>query len=373
MIADRKNEHVSLALNQHNRGPLANDFDAVTFIHHALDGLGAGEVSLGADFAGLSAQVPIFINAMTGGSEETGILNRQLAIAARETGLPIAAGSMSAYFSDCRSAETYRVLRQENPSGIVMANINATTPVDLARRAVDLLEANALQIHLNSVQEIVMPEGDRSFGSWPRRIEQIVAAIEVPVVVKEVGFGLSRRTVEWLRDAGVAAADVGGTGGTNFARIENSRRASMDYSFITGWGQSTAACLLDAAGVTGIDLVGSGGVRSPLDVARGLALGASTVGVAGYFLKILIACGTEALISTIRTWTEQLCQIMTVLGVRSPADFANTDLLVTGELEAYCRLRRIDPAAYSARSSVARAALSSGIPDRVPGNGIGIG
>lgn len=359
MIADRKNDHVNRALDQHDRGLVANDFDSVSFIHHALAGIEAGDVSLATSIAGLRFEVPFFINAMTGGSEKTGIVNRQLAIAARETGLAIAAGSMSAYFADRTCADTYRVLRRENPAGIVMANINAATSIDLARRAVDLLEASALQIHLNSVQEIVMPEGDRSFGSWPRRIEEIVAAIEVPVIVKEVGFGLSRKTIEWLRDVGVAAADVGGAGGTNFASIENGRRTSMDFSFMTDWGQSTAACLLDAADVGGIDLVGSGGVRSPLDVARALALGAATAGVAGRFLQTLAVSGLEALISMIRTWAEQLSQIMTVLGVTSPDSFRSCDLLITGELASYCRLRDLDPGAYTMRSAGVRASTAS--------------
>ncbi|MGB7358924.1 MAG: type 2 isopentenyl-diphosphate Delta-isomerase [Mycobacterium sp.] len=350
MIADRKNDHVNRALEQQRAGGRGNDFDAVAFVHHALAGIDNADISLDTLLAGMHWKTPFFINGMTGGSELTGAINRELAIAARETGIPIASGSMSAYFKNETTADTFRVLRRENPSGVVMANVNANATVDLAKRAVDLLEANALQIHLNSVQEIVMPEGDRSFGSWPRQIELIVSALEVPVIVKEVGFGLSRKTVESLRAAGVSVADVGGRGGTNFADIENSRRQSADYSFITGWGQSATACLLDSYGIGGIQLAASGGVRSPLDVARGLALGASAVGVAGCFLEALATHGTEALIAMIRTWDEQLRQIMTVLGVRTPDEFTNCDLLLTAPLETYCGLRNIAAETFSRRS-----------------------
>ncbi|WP_280240593.1 type 2 isopentenyl-diphosphate Delta-isomerase [Nocardia abscessus] len=350
MTGNRKDDHVRHAVGQHRDNTGANDFDSVTFLHHALAGIDSADVSLAVEVAGKRWDTPLFVNAMTGGSLHTGEINRQLAIAARETGIPIASGSMSAYFRDSSVADSYRVLRQENPHGFVMANVNATATLDQVHRAIDLLEADAIQIHLNSVQEIVMPEGDRAFGSWPRRIEHITAHAPVPVIVKEVGFGLSRPTVAWLRDAGVTVADVGGRGGTNFARIENDRRTAANFSFIENWGQSTPSCLLDCAGVTGIDLFASGGIRSPLDIARSLALGACATGVAGRFLETLVGRGAAALVEMIREWLVQLRLISTVLGAATPADLAGCDLLITGDVATFCRLRGIDAASYAHRS-----------------------
>lgn len=280
MIAQRKDDHVRLAVEQQHERSGRNQFDEVSFVHHALAGIDRPDVSLATTFADITWQVPLYINAMTGGSVKTGVINRDLAIAARETGVPIASGSMSAYFKDPSCADTFQVLRQENPDGFVMANVNATASVDKARRAVDLLQANALQIHINTAQETVMPEGDRSFSSWVPQIEKIAKNVDVPVIVKEVGNGLSCQTVLTLQDLGVRVADLGGRGGTDFTRIENGRRELADYAFLHGWGQSTAACLLDAQGV-GIPVLASGGVRHPLDVARSLALGASGVGASG--------------------------------------------------------------------------------------------
>ncbi|WP_330179042.1 type 2 isopentenyl-diphosphate Delta-isomerase [Nocardia sp. NBC_01503] len=350
MIGNRKDDHVRHAVDQQREGHDSNDFESVAFLHHACAGIDYADVALSLEITGKPWAAPLFINGMTGGSERTGQINRELAIAARETGLPIASGSMSAYFADDTVADSYRVLRGENPRGFVMANVNANATVEQVRRAVALLEADAVQIHLNAVQEIVMPEGDRSFAGWPRQIERITQAVEVPVVVKEVGFGLSRRTVRWLREAGVAAADVGGRGGTNFARIENNRRTGADFSFAQGWGQSTVCCLLDVSDLTGIEILASGGVRSPLDVARALALGAKATGVAGHFLRILVDQGTDALVTTIENWLEQLRQLMTVLGARTPDELLRCDLLLTGDVESFCRLRGIDPMAYSFRS-----------------------
>ncbi|MFF9481528.1 type 2 isopentenyl-diphosphate Delta-isomerase [Streptomyces sp. NPDC014733] len=349
MSAQRKDDHVRLALEQYHAHSGRNQFDEVSFVHHALAGIDRPDVLLGTAFAGIAWEVPVYINAMTGGSVKTGAINRDLAIAARETGVPIASGSMNAYVKDPSCADTFRVLRTENPNGFVMANVNATTSVDHARRAVDLLEANALQIHLNAAQETAMPEGDRSFSSWGPRIEKIAATAGVPVIVKEVGNGLSRRTVLALRNLGVGAADVSGRGGTDFARIENGRRDLADYAFLHGWGQSTAACLLDAQGV-GIPVLASGGVRHPLDAARALALGARAVGASAGFLRTLLDGGVAPLIAQITTWRDQLAALQTLLGARTPADLTRCDLLIHGELRSFCADRGIDTRRLAQRS-----------------------
>ncbi|AXG81976.1 type 2 isopentenyl-diphosphate Delta-isomerase [Streptomyces paludis] len=350
MTAQRKDDHVRLAVEQQRRPGGHNQFDDVRFVHHALAGLDRADVSLATAFAGLSWPVPLYINAMTGGSEMTGAINRDLAIAARETGVPLASGSMSAYFKDPGCAGTFSVLRTENPAGFVLANVNATASVDQARRAVDLIRADALQIHVNTVQETVMPEGDRSFSSWVPGIGKIAAGVEVPVIVKEVGFGLSRETVLLLESLGVRAADLGGRGGTDFGRIENGRREHADYGYLTGWGQSTAACLLDTQDAP-IPVLASGGVRTPLDVARALALGASGAGVSGTFLRTLLDDGVTALIARITTWLDQLAALLTLLGARTPAALTHRDLLIHGELRDFCVDRGIDTRPFARRSA----------------------
>ncbi|MEV6767381.1 type 2 isopentenyl-diphosphate Delta-isomerase [Nocardia sp. NPDC051030] len=358
MISQRKDDHVRLARTQRESSDMANEFDDVRFVHHALAGIDRSDLDLTVRVAGMRWNSPLFINAMTGGSEHTGNINRQLAIAARQTGLAMATGSMSAFLRDPDTADTYRVVRDENPDGIILANINADTSVADARRAVHLLRADALQIHLNAVQETVMPEGDRSFGAWAANIGRIVAGVDVPVIVKEVGFGLSRETVAALRDLGVAAADVAGRGGTNFALIENGRRRAGDYGFLADWGQSAPACLLDALSLE-VPLIASGGVRHPLDVARALALGASAVGVSGAVLDILLTKGLDALIAEIHCWLDQLAGIMVMLGASTPPELADRDLVITGELASFCAARgiRIDQLAARRARRAAKIAV----------------
>ena len=345
----RKDDHLRLAAAQHEQAPARNDFDDVELVHHALAAIDRDRVDLGVTFGPLSWPLPFYINGMTGGTETTARVNRELAIAARECNVPMASGSVGIALDDEATRPGFEVIRAENPDGFVMANIGAGRGADDARRAVALLAADALQVHLNAVQETVMPEGSREFSTWLATLEAVVAAVDVPVIVKEVGFGLSRRTLRELAGIGVRIADVAGSGGTDFARIENDRRNAGEYAYLAGHGQSTVCCLLDAP-ADGPDLLGSGGVRTPLDVVRALALGARAVGVAGRFLRIALDGDAPALVDAFRGWTDQVAALLALVGAPSPADARQVDLLVRGNVREFCQLRSIDAAALSRRS-----------------------
>lgn len=350
--ASRKDDHVRLAEQQQNRPAPHTDFDDLEFIHHALGGLSTELVDLGVQIAGWRWATPFYVNGMTGGTEKTTRINRQLAITARETGMPMACGSVSVALDDPETAHGFTVIREENPDGFVMANLGAGRGGHDAVRAVELLHADALQLHLNAVQETAMTEGGRDFSIWARSVEEVVTASPVPVIVKEVGFGLSSRTLSTLADLGVSIADVSGKGGTDFLSIESSRRtdgAVIDYSILTGFGQSALACLLDAP-AGGPTLLASGGVRNPYDVVKALSCGAQAVGVAGVFLKQVLDGGAEALVPLVRGWLDQTASLLALLGAASPPDLRRTDLLVRGSLGEFCRLRGIDTIALSHRS-----------------------
>lgn len=350
MSSERKDDHLRLAAAQAEAPRSGAGFDDVAFVHHALAGIDVAGVDLTTRMPGGIWPTPLLINAMTGGSDTTGRVNRELAIAARETGLAIASGSVSIALGDPSVGSTFRVLREENPDGYVFANLGVERSPDDARRAVDLLRADALQVHVNAAQEIVMPEGSRSFAGWVRSLEAIVAAVPVPVVVKEVGFGLSAQTLSLLSDIGVAAADVAGRGGTDFVRVENARRPDADFDYLVGWGQTAVACLLEAPD-DAPPLIASGGVRSPLDVVRSLALGARAVGVSGGFLRTALDGGAEALVAHIERWRTHVAQLCALLGADSPAALARTDIIVTGETADFCHARGIDLAPLAHRAA----------------------
>ncbi len=354
-IQNRKDAHLALADAQYN--PRANSgFDSVRFMPNALPQVALDEVdssvrvfaedascacSTSASACSTSAsdcstsisaaflwRSPLYINAMTGGSANAQKINAQLARVAAKTGVAIASGSLSAALQNDALAGTFSVIRSENPRGFVMANVSAGTSANDAMRAVDMLQANALQVHLNAAQELVMPEGDRDFRNWLKNIGQIVRSCErvrVPVVVKETGCGMTARDVLRLRDVGVRAVDVSGRGGTNFVTIENARRSHGGYDYLADWGLTTVESLIDirkceALKANPVEIFASGGVRTPLDVVRALALGASAVGVAGEFLHTLMHEGEDALTQQISDWQEQIRVIMALLGCRTVAD-----------------------------------------------------
>ncbi|MGO3679593.1 MAG: type 2 isopentenyl-diphosphate Delta-isomerase [Microbacteriaceae bacterium] len=361
--ASRKDDHVRLATEQADARQQPGDFDDVTFMHHALAAADFDSVTTETQIFDGSWGSPIYINAMTGGSASTGRINESLARVVAETGTAIASGSMSHLLKDEASASTFTSLRKLNPNGFVFANHSANATVAEARRVVDAVAANALQIHINSAQEIVMPEGDRSFGHWTENIAAIVTAVGVPVVVKEVGFGLSAETVAQLAALGVRYVDVSGRGGTNFAAIENARRDQNDYAALLSWGQSTANCLVDVAETAereSVTVLASGGVRGPLDVAKALSLGSVAVGVAGGFLHVLQREGEAALIAEIHRWNAQLRAIQALTGAARPSDLLRSDLLITGGVAEFARLRGIDITHYAQRGAHKRRSLHDG-------------
>ena len=340
--ADRKDEHVRLAMSLHEP-QRPTPWGDIGFLHHALPGTGVDAVDLSTRVLGACWRAPVYVNAMTGGSEATGRLNAGLAEAAGAAGLAIASGSQHVALRDSSREDTFRVIRRQAPEAFVLANVGPTVSPQQAVRAVEMLQADAL------------PEGDRDFSQWADRIAAITAAVGVPVVVKEVGFGLSRRTVDALVPLGVAAVDVAGNGGTDFVAIETARRQDGAYRDLMGWGQSGALCLLEClhAGAPHppVQVLASGAVRTPLDVVRGLALGARAVGASGHFLRTLTVDGPEALFRELVSWQEQLRGVLALLGAAKVADLARTDLLVTGATAERARLLGVDLGALARRSA----------------------
>ena len=284
-----------------------------------------------------------------GGGAETTELNSQLARISREMNIPMAVGSQMAAIKNPQEIETYTVVRKENPDGIIFANLGSEATVDQAKRAVDMLQADALQIHLNVIQELTMPEGDRDFKGALARIEQLVNTIEVPVIVKETGFGISREAALKLQEINVAAIDVGGFGGTNFAAIENERR-HRKLAYFNDWGIPTAASLIEVnSAKSNIPVLASGGIQNALDIVKCLAIGASAVGLAGIILKTLVTEGEEATVEEIGLMKEDLTMLMVSLGANSVQELQRSPLLISGELHHYLTLRGINANTYANR------------------------
>jgi len=346
---NRKNEHVSLSENFYKHGD--SSFKDVHFVHHSFPGINVADIDLSVSMGELAFESPFFINAMTGGSEWTGKLNRKLGIVARETGLAVATGSISAGLRHPEFSDSYTFMREENPDGLVFANLGAGHGAENAKKAIDMVNADALQIHVNAPQEVVMPEGDREFEQWISNIQDILENIDVPLIIKEVGFGMSRETVALLQDIGVKYIDISGKGGTNFAQIENFRRPEKKLDGLESWGQTTAVSLLEAIDVQkDSHIISSGGIRTAQDIVKSLALGASVVGISSEFMHMILD-DVDTAIERVNEWKLELERTMTLLGTKTVAELKNTDVIISGETAHWANLRGIDLRQYANRSS----------------------
>ena len=251
---------------------------------------------------------------------------------------------------DPSTAESFTIIRKENPNGIVLANLGAHYTVESAKKAIDLIEANGIQIHVNTLQELVMPEGDRSFHHWLKNIEEIVSHVDVPVIVKEVGFGFSREAMQELINIGVQTIDISGRGGTNFAAIENARREDDLFDELEDWGQTTVQSLVEGYDLP-CELIASGGIHSPLDIVKSLALGASAVGMSGEFLHLIRPQDSlPTAIQTVNDWKNQLKNIYTLLGVSKTEALRQTDIILPHTTAHWCNARHIDWTTFANRS-----------------------
>lgn len=348
-MSNRKDDHVKHADEQYSQHK--TDFEDIHFVHHSLAHHAIDDIDLSTKLFDTPLATPFYINAMTGGSEFTKNINELLATVARETGLMMATGSISAAIKDPSVADSFRIVREVNPNGIVLANLGANHGLDHAKQAIDIIEADALQIHLNTPQEIVMPEGDRDFRRYEDNLIKIVEGIDVPVMVKEVGFGMSYETMQHLQSLGVQTVDVSGHGGTNFALIEDKRSTDFDFSFMSDWGQSTVISLLEAQPLMKqMDFVASGGIKDPMQVLKSLALGAKSVAMSGQFLHSVVHNGVEDTVIMVHTWEEQLKLMMLILDVTNLGELSRTDLVVSGRPADWSKMRQINLDHFASRS-----------------------
>ncbi|MDR0297683.1 MAG: alpha-hydroxy-acid oxidizing protein [Streptococcaceae bacterium] len=288
----RKDAHLSLALSYWKEKHAIEDDEVV----HAEN---AAPVAL----FGHTFEFPFYIEAMTGGSARGDALNLQLAEIAKSLNLALAVGSQSIALHYPELEKGFRAVRAATPKGFLFANIGAGSEMSDARRAVDMIEANALEIHMNMYQELGMreDEGDRDFSEWLETIDRIAADLDVPVIAKEVGFGMPRALLEALQETHVAAINVGGRGGTDFGWIEHRRNPNgMDF---TNFGLTTLESLENArlSAITK-PLIATGGISSPADIARFLSAGASLTSAAGFVLSALTNTGLEKTIETLAHW-----------------------------------------------------------------------
>ncbi|MGY4690127.1 type 2 isopentenyl-diphosphate Delta-isomerase [Salibacterium sp. K-3] len=346
--SERKKDHIQYALSTGQ--PSWNSLDDIRFVHNSLPETSVSDIDVSVMIGELSLSSPFIINAMTGGGgQETERINRSLARAAETADAAIAAGSQMAAVKDERERYTYETIRTNHTSGTVFANLGSELTPEQAVTAVEMLQADALQIHLNVIQELVMPEGDRDFRGMTDRIRAAADAVEVPVIVKETGSGLSADSTKELEQAGVMIIDVGGHGGTNFSRIENERR-KHHLDFFNQWGIPTAASIVEAVSAReSASLIASGGLRSGVDAARAIALGADAAALAGKVLAAVQNGGWKQAAFFLEQCMDELKMVMTAVGASTISELQNVPLIIEGSTRDWLTARGIDPKTYSRR------------------------
>ncbi|MDE7498603.1 type 2 isopentenyl-diphosphate Delta-isomerase, partial [Streptococcus agalactiae] len=306
-MTNRKDDHIKYALKY--QSPY-NSFDDIELIHSSLPKYNVNDIDLSTHFAGQSFEFPFYINAMTGGSEKGKAVNHKLAQVAQATGIVMVTGSYSAALKNDED-DSYPTT-DLYPDLKLATNIGLDKPVPAAESTVKAMNPIFLQVHVNVMQELLMPEGEREFHMWRSHLKEYVDNIQCPLILKEVGFGMDLQSIKDAYDIGITTVDISGRGGTSFAYIENQR--GRDRSYLNTWGQTTAQSLINAQSMMDkMDILASGGIRHPLDMVKCLVLGAKAVGLSRTVLELVERYPVDDVIAILNSWKEDLRMIMCAL------------------------------------------------------------
>jgi isopentenyl-diphosphate Delta-isomerase len=358
-VKQRKIEHVSVALGQDISVAQRANWNDIQFVHQALPEVNLDEIETSVNFLGQTLRYPIFISSLTGGHPDVTSINRNLARAAENYGLALGVGSQRAGIVNPDVSNSYAVTREHAPNTFLIANIGAPQLIAQARqepftieqveRAIGMIRANALAVHMNSLQEAAQPEGDRRAVGEAAALKELTSRVHVPVIAKETGAGVSREQALLLSSCGVAAIDVGGAGGSSMSAMEAARsQARGDEKtrniglLYRDWGIATPVSIVESS-VAGLPLISTGGVRNGLDMARALAMGATLVGMGFPFLKAASE-SYEAVCELLETVVAELKVAMQLSGAATITQLQQVDIVVTGETRNWLTMRGFEEA-----------------------------
>lgn len=322
-IKNRKKDHVELTLDESTQYAQSSGFDDFGFVHNALPEINFDEVSTEAIFLGRTFAMPLFISSMTGGYAEGAAVNSVIAEVCEELNLPFGVGSQRAMLEDSSLADSFTIVREKAPTAFICANIGGAQLIgglkrDRLKLLTESIKADAIIVHLNPLQELMQPEGDRNFKGILAGIEQLVKDARLPVIVKETGAGISQQVARKLLNVGVQVIDVSGAGGTSWAKVENARELNKNArTLFNEWGIPTVECLQQLVALQwerDFGLIASGGIRSAFDIAKALCLGAGFTAVAQPVIKAVKNDGKEGCTHLIKNWQQDLKMILTLLG-----------------------------------------------------------
>ena len=347
----RKLEHIRICLESEVESSIPTGFDDITLVHNAVPELNLDDVDVRTTFLGYELQAPLMVTAITGGHQEALPLNKHIAEAVESLGLAMGVGSQRAAIEDASLTNSFTVTRECAPTAFLVGNIGAPQlslgwAVEEAQTAIDMINANALAIHFNAAQEAVQPEGEATFAGVLQSLKQLARTLSTPLIAKETGAGLSQSSAKALMAAGVKALDVAGLGGTSWPKVEVERAKPGDVMkatlgrWFTDWGIPTAVATFEVAYYVKkrIPVIASGGIRTGIDIAKAIAIGADLAGVALPVLSPAVI-DAQAVQLFLASLIHGLKAAMFLVGASNLKELAQAPLVITGQTREWLEYR----------------------------------
>lgn len=359
---ERKSDHINICLKQRSQAKsITAGFEDICLVHKALPEINRDTIDLSTKVFDHKFAAPVIVGAMTGGTPEATKINGVIAEAVEKLGLGMGLGSQRAAVEDKKLEKTYSVARKKAPTAFLIANIGGIQLVEgygvkEIKKAIEMIDADAVAIHLNALQETIQPEGQTNFKGVSSRIGEIARAIDQPLIVKETGAGISAEVARQLESAGVRGIDVGGAGGTSFAAVEYYRAGpDNDTQRFLGetfwdWGIPTSVSLVETAQSVKLPVIASGGLRGSLDIAKALSLNARLASLSQPILSVAVQSIQEAE-RTLSRLIEGLRNVMFLLGAQKTSDLAKVPVIITGKTAEWLRARHFSVEGYASRGA----------------------
>ena len=340
----RKIEHLKICLEEDVNAHIPPGFGDVRLVHNATSDLNMAAIDLETTFLNHRISAPILITAMTGGAPGTEKINKTLALAASEENIALAVGSQRAGIEHTDLAYTYNIVRKMAPDIPIIGNIGIAQIINSymgreIKTAIEMIDADAIAIHFNALQEAVQPEGDVNFEKVLEKLEKALSYVDVPIIAKETGAGFSYSVAKRLNEIGINYIEIGGVGGTSFAAVEYYRAKKVKDKIkerlgelFWDWGIPTAASILEVSLVKGMTIIATGGVRTGLDICKSIALGAKIAGMARPFLPMAMKQDVDGIKAFISQLKHEIRTCMFLTGAKSIVDLKAVPVVVTGEV-----------------------------------------
>ncbi len=350
----RKAEHIRICLEKKAQAKTVTaGFDDIKFVHRALPEINRDDINLSTSFLKKTFSAPFIVGAMTGGTEEAIEINQNIAVAVEHLGLGMGLGSQRAVIENYSLEKTYSVARKAAPNAFLIANIGGIQlvrgyGVNEVKKIVEMIDADAVAIHLNALQEAIQPEGQTTFKGVLSKIGEVASRLDKPVIVKETGAGISAEDAEMLKNVGVAAIDVGGVGGTSFAAVEYYRGEKALGEAFWDWGIPTVASVVEVVQSTKLPVIASGGVRTGIDIAKALTLGANLASIIQPVLETAVK-GSKETEHFLSELINELRNVLFLVGAKNIAGLSAVPLVICDKTAEWLKIRGFNIEEYTFR------------------------